>query len=453
MQMEERYNYEHSSVDESVVVQMDSLEQSSAPWIGRTIKTVWEPGKIVRSHDSTGKEIWTCGHCNMVFKHHNHTKALSHCLDGPNIQRCKKMPVEWRNIYSTIRGEKTQKKVQKECAAAGIIAEIEERERVAMDFLGVARTAEQTAYQESPLKPHSVQESLSSISTKRGGGDVSMHLFGSESASAKKKKNYHQLTLVTNASNNLKQAAFELNTAIAHFLVANSLPFSLAEDPLLKRMLVLSRNVNSTYEPPSRYEISGKYLTLIHDSYCREGIERLVGGGPSFGISIFGDGATIRRIPLINMLGSNPDAPSVMLDVVDCSQHMSNGGKKDAWYIAKKFLPVMKEIDPDKQYIDLVVFDGASNIQKAAQLLEEHYPKVTVQTGIEHTVSLIFGRLYRAAPIFALCKFAKTVSLLVLFTLFDALLIISVLFTTVKKCIWCTAPCSSLPFFQSFKDA
>ena len=80
------------------------------------------------------------------------------------------MPVEWRNIYSTIRGEKTQKKVQKECAAAGIIAEIEERERVAMDFLGVARTAEQAAYQESPLKPHSVQESLSSISTKRGEG-------------------------------------------------------------------------------------------------------------------------------------------------------------------------------------------------------------------------------------------------------------------------------------------
>ncbi len=111
------------------------------------------------------------------------------------------------------------------------------------------------------------------------------------------------------------------------------------------------------------------------------------------------------------MLGSNPDAPSVMLDVVDCSQHMSKGGKKDAWYIAKKFLPVMKEIDPDKQYIDLVVFDGASNIQKAAQLLEEHYPKVTVQTGIEHTVSLIFCRLYHAAPIFALCKFAKMVSL------------------------------------------
>ncbi len=239
--MEDRYDNEQSSVDESDVVPMDCSGPNAAPWIGRTIKTVWEPGHIVRSHDSTGKEIWTCGHCKMVFKHHNHTKALSHCLGGPNIQCCKKMPEEWRNIYSTIRGEKNQKKKDKERAAVGIVAEIVERERVAMDFLGVAKTAEKAAYQDSPLKPHSVQESLSSISTKRGaGGDISMYLFGSESTSAKKKKNYHQSTLVTSASNNLKQAASELNTAIAHFLIANSLPFSLAEDPLLKCMLVLS---------------------------------------------------------------------------------------------------------------------------------------------------------------------------------------------------------------------
>ncbi len=53
-------------------------------------------------------------------------------------------------------------------------------------------------------------------------------------------------------------------------------------------MIVLSRNVNSTYEPPSRYEISGKYLTSIHESCRREGIEILVVGGPSLGIGIFG---------------------------------------------------------------------------------------------------------------------------------------------------------------------
>ncbi len=68
---------------------------------------------------------------------------------------------------------------------------------------------------------------------------------------------------------------------------------------------------------------------------------------------------------------------------------MSDGGKKDAWYIAKKFLPVTNEIGPNKELIDLVVFNGAANIQKAAQLLEENYPRATVQTCIEHTVALL----------------------------------------------------------------
>ena len=50
-----------------------------------------------------------------------------------------------------------------------------------------------------------------------------------------------------------------------------------------------------------------------------------------------------------------------------------------------------------------------------AQLLEEHYPRVTVQTCIEDTVALIFGHLYHAGPIHALCAFAKLVSEMLLF--------------------------------------
>jgi hypothetical protein len=174
--MEERISDENSSVDDTPT---EIGDNSATNWIGKTIKTVWEPGQIVKSYDSDGKEIWTCGHCNMTFKHHNHTKALSHCLGGPNIQRCKKMSAEWRNIYSTVRGQKAKKKAQNESVAAGIMAEIQERERVAMEYLGAARAADQTAFQDSPHQPHSVQESLSTISTKRG-GDASMHLFGAD---------------------------------------------------------------------------------------------------------------------------------------------------------------------------------------------------------------------------------------------------------------------------------
>ncbi len=408
-------------IDAEVLDDNDSVVH----WIGKTIKTVWEPEKIHKQHDADGNRVWTCGHCELVFKQWNHTKALSHCIGGPNIQRCKKMSPEWRSVYATIRSDKNYKMVSKELAEAGLAASIEERERVAMEFLGDATKRAQSPLQIYPryspnvghcltqMSDLSEQETPVTASTKRGGGG-NVNIFGVSHNSSKKRKSYHQLSLVTSSSKNYPTAVTELDTAISHFLAANSLPFSLSEDPLFKRILTMARSVNQSYKPPSRSNIAGKYLTSIYSSYRKEATDKLIEGGPTFGITIFGDGATIRKIPLINMLGSNPEQTSCLLDIVDCSQHMSDGGKKDAWYIAKKFLPVMKEIDPNKELIDLVVFDGAANIQKAAQLLEEHYPRVTVQTCIEHTVALIFGRLYHAGPIHALCKFAKLVSDMVL---------------------------------------
>ena len=37
------------------------------------------------------------------------------------------------------------------------------------------------------------------------------------------------------------------------------------------------------------------------------------------------------------------------------------------------------------------MFDGASNVQLAGELLKIHYPKITVMRGVEHTVSLFFN--------------------------------------------------------------
>jgi hypothetical protein len=45
-----------------------------------------------------------------------------------------------------------------------------------------------------------------------------------------------------------------------------------------------------------------------------------------------------------------------------------------------------------KNRIDLVAFDRASTVQKAADLLKKHIPAVTVIQGVEHTVTTIIGR-------------------------------------------------------------
>jgi hypothetical protein len=53
----------------------------------------------------------------------------------------------------------------------------------------------------------------------------------------------------------------------------------------------------------------------------------------------------------------------------------------------------MKIIDPDKQLIDCVFFDGASNVQKAGKIMQVRYPLVMVLHGAEHVVSLFFKDL------------------------------------------------------------
>ena len=59
----------------------------------------------------------------------------------------------------------------------------------------------------------------------------------------------------------------------------------------------------------------------------------------------------------------------------------------------------MIEIDQGKQLTDIVIFDGASNVQLGVRLLKVHYPKLTVMRGVEHTV-LLFSMIFLEYPLF-----------------------------------------------------
>ena len=73
-----------------------------------------------------------------------------------------------------------------------------------------------------------------------------------------------------------------------------------------------------------------------------------------FGISMYGDGATVMKMPFINVMASSVYERSAVLDIVDTLQHMSNGGFKDASYIASFFTPHIEEIDPHQCSVDTV---------------------------------------------------------------------------------------------------
>ncbi len=58
-----------------------------------------------------------------------------------------------------------------------------------------------------------------------------------------------------------------------------------------------------------------------------------------FGIELFGNGATIQKVPMMTFLGSSPNNPFALLDIVDRTSEMAKGGKKDAKYIAGLLKP------------------------------------------------------------------------------------------------------------------
>ena len=73
-------------------------------------------------------------------------------------------------------------------------------------------------------------------------------------------------------------------------------------------------------------------------------------------------------------------------------------------------LTKMRLLDPDKQLFDWISFDGASNVQKAGSLIERYFPRCTVSIGVEHTVSLLFGKVMAVRPMKEMWGFAKKVS-------------------------------------------
>ena len=106
---------------------------------------------------------------------------------------------------------------------------------------------------------------------------------------------------------------------------------------------------------------------------------------------MLGDGATIGKDPLFNVLGATLGSSPTLLSVHDCSAHMAKGGKKDACYIAKIFREEMEKLDKMKDRFDLYIVDGASNVQAAGEVISAYFPRVSTVHGSEHLISLIFS--------------------------------------------------------------
>ncbi len=104
-------------------------------------------------------------------------------------------------------------------------------------------------------------------------------------------------------------------------------------------------------------------------------------------------------MPLLNILAMCGNVPPTTIAINDCTSHMQMGGKKDASYIASLFEMKVAEYDPDNLFTDVFYFDGASNVQKAGEVLMAKFPHSYCFHGGEHVVSLFFSSIAKLEPI------------------------------------------------------
>ncbi len=146
--------------------------------------------------------------------------------------------------------------------------------------------------------------------------------------------------------------------------------------------------------------MAGELLDLNHAQYMDRNTDELLQECDAFGLTLFGDGATVKKAPLLNVLASGAYLPSVCLEIVNCSKHMAEGGKKDAKYIASRFDPYITKYETHSPHVvDLVIFDGASNVQKAGDVLQAKWNRLSVIHGAEHVMSLFFGDLFKRSEL------------------------------------------------------
>ena len=227
-----------------------------------------------------------------------------------------------------------------------------------------------------------------------------------------------QMMLCSGARDKADQAKAvqELCVALADLCHSALLPFTLASDPKMRQVIDVARRLPANYTLPDRHMVGGPLLDRLYNTNWKESTASLLKDASNTGVSLFGDGATIKNNPLINVIGAGVHNPFALIDVVDCTEHCAAGGIKDATYIASLFIPVVKHLESEKDKygnaytgaVDLVLFDGARNVQNAGSILAQRYPRITCVHGAEHVVALACSDIFTKIPEYArLANFAK----------------------------------------------
>ncbi len=114
-----------------------------------------------------------------------------------------------------------------------------------------------------------------------------------------------------------------MDIAAADFMHSHMFPFSLTKCPKFLKLLNTAKSLGTGYLPPDRRKMSGPLLDMLYDTNKEEMIKNLLLESNIFGVTIFGDGATITNVHLMDILEKSPNNPFALLEIVDCTDQMA----------------------------------------------------------------------------------------------------------------------------------
>jgi hypothetical protein len=97
-------------------------------------------------------------------------------------------------------------------------------------------------------------------------------------------------------------ATERMDIAIADFIFINRLPISLVECTKFIKLIQYAKHIPPKYTPPYRKKMPGLLQDDIYQSTYDEQMRSLLKESTVFGIALFGNGATIQKVPMMILL-------------------------------------------------------------------------------------------------------------------------------------------------------
>lgn len=117
--------------------------------------------------------------------------------------------------------------------------------------------------------------------------------------------------------------------AVAQWAVAHDIPANAMQGPYWKQLNVALSQVTPSYKAMNPQKLSKDMLPTLK-SMAKDELSLHLKHAPNVGRTITGDGATKKGVPLLDFLVFVPGKGVALLEVNDCSEHIGEGGSKDA---------------------------------------------------------------------------------------------------------------------------